>query len=357
MMRTALWVLAVLATLNASGAQACRCQPIPLADYFAQADEVVLARLAGIDETRGGRDLRWTLEPLAPHHKPLRQRRPADRVTYVTAASSAACGLGADVGASYVLFAHHRTESGDDLPRIDSCHGSRILIDSKGQAGDGFMDVPARYLVQQLNGLAGANVLARIAAADSEVDDQDRLIGLLELKTLAHGGAVSVRRQPSGEAGLLLMAQSNQLFVSREFAYEQVGAVVYARRDGWSRVRLQDGRFGWVSPAESGTFFPYAELPLRRLSYLTAAWSGLVWPDLGAGLPQRHIPGPHADQRGQFPVAIDRSAELAGDTWFHVTLLASDGCDGRTRKPLGGGWVPAYGMDGQPNAWFYARGC
>jgi hypothetical protein len=51
------------------------------------------------------------------------------------------------------------------------------------------------------------------------------------------------------------------------------------------------------------------------------------------------------------------SAEIGGTIWFRVNVFAGSPCSGSDEKVTLSGWLPAYGADGQPNAWFWSRGC
>lgn len=162
--------------------------------------------------------------------------------------------------------------------------------------------------------------------------------------------------EPDAEAPRITTLVSYSAIDSREVGYEVDAAVVYAVVDGWYRIRLADGRYGWVAAEHAGTWFPYATLPIRRLSYLTPGWSQLVWPELGAGLPWRGDVA--AGQPGsEQPVTVVASKNLGGTLWFQVKVLATDACSGEPSRVLVSGWIPAYGRGGEPNVWFYSRGC
>ncbi|MBZ0267806.1 hypothetical protein K8I85_06590, partial [bacterium] len=240
---------------------------------------------------------------------------------------------------------------------VDTCSGTRVHLAPGGEPA-GFDDVPARFVPGQLNALSGMDVLRDVSAHAPREDDPDgtQLIGLLDLKGLAHGGVAPVREARDLAAEPIAVIRSYDDVESREFAYEQPGAVVLARVDGWSRVRLPDGAAGWIAPEDAGTWFPYAELPVRRLNYLTGHWSGYVWPDAGAGLPVRS-PRRHAPGREEYPAEVHESMLVGGMIWFRVDVLNGNPCDGGDVRPELSGWVPGYGADGEPTVWFWSRGC
>jgi hypothetical protein len=340
-------------------ALACRCAPQSLAAYFEQADEVVVARLqAAADGNEPGTRV-LSFQPIGARYKPASPLAGApSQLAYQTADSSATCGLSADPGGVYILFA--RRIPGQSLGRVDSCSGSRLLLGSDGAPGTDFIDTPLRFAPRQLNGLSGLFVLARVAENQPDAGNPDNavLIGLLDIKTLAHGGPVVLRGSPSANAEALAEITALDALETREAGYEQPAAVVYARVHGWLRVRLAGGgAYGWIAPSDAGTFFSYQQLPVRRLAYLTNDWSGFLWPDAGAGLPIRYLADEEAVSRGQHPVEIQDSARIGGSLWFKVRLLDNDGCDGQPAKQRGGGWAPGYGMSGQANVWFHSRGC
>ena len=148
--------------------------------------------------------------------------------------------------------------------------------------------------------------------------------------------------------------------LSREVGYEQPAAVVFSRVDGWYRIRLPDARpdarYGWIGPEDAGTWFPYAELPVNSLAYLTEAWSGHVWPEPGAGIPARS-PRRATQERHEYAVEVHESAVVGGTIWFRITLLSGSPCEGGDVGPELSGWVPGYGPGGEPAAWYYSRGC
>jgi len=338
----------------------CRCPQQELSAYYEEASEVVMARLTGADE-HSENQRRLRMEVLAPAWKTAasetdRTLRPGDTVTYRTARSTATCGVQPVEGAVYLVFAH---PDADGERRVDTCSGTRIHSGGGTEGGDGgFVDVPSRFVVSRLDALSGLDALRGVAAAapDSADPGNASMVGLLDLEPLAHGGVVRVRDAPGEDATVLTTIDGYEDVVSREVGYEVGAAVVLARRDGWSRVRLDDGTSGWIAGEEAGTWFPYAELPIRRLAYLTGSWSGHVWPDPGAGNPARSARA--GDLRGKVPVTVEESRTVGGLPWFRVAILSSNPCEGpEEAAPELSGWVPGYGADGEPTVWYWSRGC
>ena len=336
-------------------ADACRCAPLELSRYFEQAAFVGMGRLVHATDLDDRRELEFELLA-APHKGGDRAQRRGTSIRFATAMSTASCGLQPQLDAVYVVFAQRHDDPSDDL-WIDTCNGTRALLARDGTPVD-FADVPARFIPGQLNALQGMDVLRNVSArAPNEGDSgNESLVGLLDLKALAHGGNVRLFCQPRSDASLIRTVASYDALESREYDYELAGAVVYAKIGGWYRVRTTGGTYGWVAPDEAGTYFPYRELPVRRLAYLTKDWSGLSWQGPGTGIPSRTERGPERQVR-EYPVNVLDSTDIAGLPWFRVEILETDPCSGDEAKPGRVGWVPGYGQQGRPNVWFYSRGC
>ncbi len=350
-----LFVLLVLALLLADTAWACRCAQQNLADYFNAAGQVLIAELKAVHDLPESRLLQFAV--MGPPYKGGDNISAGDSVSFSTEQSSAGCGIEPDIGAMYVIFAHAPANKGEDY-RVDSCSGTRVHFSPSKPEPQGFADVPARFVAQQLNALAGLEVLKSVSANYPQSDsvENEAPLGLLDIKDLHHGGMATLYAQPDAGAPVLEVAESYEALETREIDYEQAAALVYTVLPGWYRLRLNDGRSAWLAAGQAGTFFGYAQLPVNRLAYLTRNWSGFVWPDPGAGLPIRHGAIQDPDLR-EFPVEIFESTEIGGTIWFRVKVLAEDPCSNTQFGNELSGWVPAYGSSGQPNAWFWSRGC
>lgn len=379
------FALGVLFTLCDPTA-ACRCAERTLGEYFAGADEVAVARLVEIEEASGqGADGSAPVKLLhfeltAPFFKTPGSDAGAigSRVVYQTATSTASCGIEGRLEGVYVLFALD-TESSDRAPsgmeatdpgtadpgmadrpaairRIDSCSGSRAMLAPGLTEPVGFTDVPARFVMQQLNGLAGLELIRRVLthAPDTAGGPHEHLTGLLDVAAFSHVGTATLFSEPRMGATPVASIDSRDGLESRESGYEESSAVVYGRMDGWYRLRLTDGAFGWLPPDQAGTFFAYPELVVRRLNYIPAPWHGFVWPSPGAGLPTRAIP-----EAGQREVAVEvlEEMDLAGTPWLKVNVLRDSPCEVAEPRVRVSGWIPAWGPAGEPTVWFYSRGC
>lgn len=339
-------MLFVLAPLLTSPAMACRCAERELADYFAQADRVLMAMVesTALDDVETG-TLTVRYRSMGTPWKGTPGAN--DLQQFLTSSSSAGCGLLPEIGEIWVLFL-----SDSETSLANSCDGSRRFADPavRSMAEDDkplFEDVTRRHLAAQLNALAGLDRLRALHEADGS-----KLTGLLDIKTLSHGAPVYLYKEPEPDSQPLASIEAIEALQHREASYEYKAAEVYNRRNGFFQLRLADGRWVWMGEEHAGTWFPYPELVVNRLNYMTENWPGFLWPDIGAGLPIRL--GRATEQR---PARVTRVAELAGSTWLHVEILTTDGCDGQTPQVTAAGWTPAWGENDAPVAWFYSRGC
>lgn len=352
--------LFLLLWMTVVSAQACRCMQQNLADYFNAAQEVVIARLVDWEPVDGDTSERsLQVELVAPVYKgPVRGGDNAgDRRLYRTADNSAGCGLAPDTGSIYVFFAQLGGRDDSDAPlQVNSCSGSRVLFSSDGDNAEGFSDVPARFVVQQLNGLAGLEVLRAVAShlPDPANSRNDSLVGLLDVAGFSHAGFALLFERPARDRTQARRVRLYDDLETREIAYEAPAAVVYAVLDGWYRLRLKSGEFAWLPAEYAGRFFPYEELPVRRLTYIRRPWHGFVWPQPGAGLPIR---ASAPDGQREQAVAVLDTTVIADSVWFRIELLDASPCDGGAAKAGIAGWVPAYRETGEPLVWYYSRGC
>ena len=142
-----------------------------------------------------------------------------------------------------------------------------------------------------------------------------------------------------------------------EFDYEQPGAVVLGRQDGWYHVQLRDGS-GWIAPGRAGEFHGYAVLVANSLSYLEARWDGRLWsaPNRSADAQfMSYVWRNHMD--AVLPIEILETVLQDDGIWFRLALVWPHLCNGDEPKTIATGWVPGYVPDGAPNLWFHSRGC
>ena len=351
-LRTAL--IPILLLCSAIDASACRCEERPLSDYFNNAEFVAIGELVSAEAAGDDRRLGFRLRT-SPHKG--KAGDDDSRITIVTAASTATCGVQPDVGAIYVLFAYADAENPKQL-RVDTCSGTRVHISTSLDEPVGFVDVPARFVAGQLNALMGMEVLRNVSANAPQSDsaNNDALVGLLDLKALAHGGSTRLYKAPNRTSPVMADVDRWDQLEHREVGYEVNAAVVYQTIPGWYRLRLADGAHVWAEAEHAGTWFDYADLPVRRLAYLTESWPGLLWPNAGAGLPTRY--SVHGDlQKREYAVNVLESTVIGGMPFFRVEYLESSPCEASEPAIRGVGWVPAYDAEGEPAVWYYSRGC
>ncbi|MEM7417993.1 MAG: hypothetical protein AAF389_21065 [Gemmatimonadota bacterium] len=357
-MKSLTLLVALGGTLLCEASEVCRCAPQPLSDYFEHADEVVVGQLVtrrAVPET-GDVDLTFRLSA-APHFTTRPDVFAGDTIVYRTASSSASCGVPAEMLSTFVLFASRPDESTDDEPwRIDTCSGSRVLLPMGGGEPGAFEDVPARFVPGQLNALASMKALEQIVAhwPDEADSDNERLVGLLDVASLSHAGFARLHEAPQSSANVVSEFDDYGAVRSREVGYEEPAAVVFSVSDGWYKLRLEDGRFGWLPPDMSGTYFPYPEVAVNRLNMIEGSWHGFVWPSPGAGIPVR---APVVPGRREDPVELHEVQLIGGSPWLRVTVLRASPCEGGDGTAAVSGWIPAYRTDGEPAVWYYSRGC
>jgi hypothetical protein len=138
---------------------------------------------------------------------------------------------------------------------------------------------------------------------------------------------------------------------TKEYGYEEPGAIVLARQNGWFLIRLAAGS-AWVRSTPRDTFHPLEQLLLDSLTYLTESWDGRLAPSAGAqGRPART-----EARSSQLAVRVIRSQRFRGELWFDLEVITSP-CEDPNVKALDRGWVPAHTTSGEPVIWFYSRGC
>jgi hypothetical protein len=139
---------------------------------------------------------------------------------------------------------------------------------------------------------------------------------------------------------------------TKEYGYEEPGAIVLARRGEWFRIRLATGS-AWIRSSSRDNFHPLEQLLLDGLTYLTEAWEGRL--AASAGAPSRPARG---EARSSQPsVRVIRSQQLRGELWFDVEVTTSPCSEDPNVKTLDRGWVPAHTTSGEPVIWFSSRGC
>jgi hypothetical protein len=213
---------------------------------------------------------------------------------------------------------------------------------------------------------------------------QERIIGLLALPEVFGRGAcipftprpVELRATPRGPVvGTLLVvkpwtenngscealdvgvrapgADTVQPLPTREYSYEEPGAVVLERRGTWFRVGLNVGS-AWLEASAQDTFYSLERLFENSLTHLTAAWNGQVSASPGSAGRSAKVPDLAPDQT----VRVRRASRGKEGLWFLVDIMSHSECEGDGEPTVADqGWVPAYGKADTPTIWFYSRGC
>src|SRR5262245_3051213 len=138
---------------------------------------------------------------------------------------------------------------------------------------------------------------------------------------------------------------------TKEYGYEEPGAIVLASQGGWFLIRLAAGS-AWMRSTPRDTFHPLEQLLLDGLTYLTESWDGRLAPSAGA---QGRLARVEA-RSSQPSVRVIRSQRFRGELWFDLEVITSP-CEDPDVKALDRGWIPAHAISGEPVIWFYSRGC
>jgi hypothetical protein len=177
-----------------------------------------------------------------------------------------------------------------------------------------------------------------------------RIVGVIRVDegstASSNGGCEGLR------VGVHMTGTVSDLLPTKEYGYEEPGAIVLARRGGSFQIRLATGS-AWVRSSPRDSFHPLEQLLLDGLTYLTEAWDGRLTPSAGApGRPAR------VEARSSQPsVRVVRSQQLRGELWFNLEVITSPCGEDPNVTTLDRGWVPAHTTSGEPVIWFYSRGC
>ena len=221
-----------------------------------------------------------------------------------------------------------------------------------------------------------------VMAAAAPAFSQERVIGLLALPQVFGRGAcdrytsrpVPVRAEPRGpvigsivvarpwtfeadggcsglEVAVRINGAAGVELPTREYGYEEPGAIVVDAREGWFKLRLGTA-FGWVQAA--GTeFYSLERLYGEKEAYLTDQWDGRI-----ASAPAATRRAAPASSAREPSVRVRRVSRVNGMLWVLVDWLDASFCEaGREPKVVASGWVPAHGATGEPTVWFASRGC
>jgi hypothetical protein len=208
---------------------------------------------------------------------------------------------------------------------------------------------------------------------------RERVAGLLNLPEIvgtdcapSHSGKVALYSSPStgkrpigsierarnGECQVLARVgkQSEEQLPTDESGYDIPAAIVFQRAGPWFRIALQRGS-AWVKRDEPRDFLSYPQLLKNGLAYVREGWGARLWETPGATVTARLPTKWKSYATENVPMTFLGFRRAAGKLWIHVRL-ETESCGESLEgvKPLAG-WIPAYRPNGEPSAWFYARGC
>jgi hypothetical protein len=200
-----------------------------------------------------------------------------------------------------------------------------------------------------------------------------RIIGLVEVPQLFNlyspdgnriappkNVGIGLRTRPLLDSPTATTVVATDQLNAKEYGYEELGAVVYARDGNWSFVETSEGIAGWLAPADAGAFHSLESLITRGLTYLTDDWNGFV------------LASPESANREFVRADLARTGgpenwnartvgtRQVGDAlWVEVEVLSHSFCEDPRTPPVvsARGWIPAHAPSGRPNIWFYSRGC
>jgi hypothetical protein len=145
-------------------------------------------------------------------------------------------------------------------------------------------------------------------------------------------------------------------FEKKGVDYETLAVAVYGSRPNWYLVGVEGGGRAWMHKRVAGRFYPLDEVVVDRLNYMTPSWDARVRENINPDSPSRSLAVTRYD--GEVPGKVLEVGTAGGALSFKVEIYEKSPCE-TTGPPtvIGTGWVRAWAADGQPNVWFYSRGC
>ncbi|MDH3474708.1 MAG: hypothetical protein OEM59_13565 [Rhodospirillales bacterium] len=141
---------------------------------------------------------------------------------------------------------------------------------------------------------------------------------------------------------------------TKEYGYEEPGAVVLARRGERFKIALQNGA-AWIEPLDGAEFHSMQDLVVSGLAYLTKSWDGLICTEPGKPATCKKLDSGTSPEPNTVVLGY---REVNGEFWFEIKLPPNETCGEPTPDiPPSRGWVLGHGKDGAPAVWFYSRGC
>jgi hypothetical protein len=166
--------------------------------------------------------------------------------------------------------------------------------------------------------------------------------------------ALTLYTRPDSDSKVAAVISSPEAIDQAEFAYEEVGALVYGRERGYFLIRSSRG-VAWLSPHKAGSFHSLETLIKRSLTYLTDAWDGFVSASPGSAertrVPQRRLYGSE-DARVTGLQTVDDKL------WIEIEVISHSFCESDKPPTIKArGWITAHDETGAPTVWFPSRGC
>ena len=166
--------------------------------------------------------------------------------------------------------------------------------------------------------------------------------------------ALTLYTRPHSESKVVALISSIQAVDEAEYGYEEKGALVYGRENGYFLIRTSRG-VGWLSPHDAGRFHAIETLIKRDLTDLTDAWDGFVH---AAPRSANRTRVPQRRPYGSEDVRVKGLQTVDGKLWAEVDVISHSFCE--SDKPVtvkASGWIPVHDETGAPTIWFASRGC
>jgi hypothetical protein len=215
--------------------------------------------------------------------------------------------------------------------------------------------------------LATAGIAVTVVAGRAQ-EAPRRLAGLVEVPAAFNrftpdGSAmpaekhIELRARPVPDGAVVATVSEPNQLESREYDYEESGAVAYARDGEWTLVKISGGVAGWLAPQDAGTYHSLESLLQEHndLAELTDAWEGSIRPSAGNDArnrvpldPDRNVIGflePTAAATTLLPI-FERA-----DRRSAVVARVATGNPGRTLRTTGDFPYEVIVLDRQPG-WF-----
>lgn len=205
-----------------------------------------------------------------------------------------------------------------------------------------------------------------LANPQTQGSASEKFLGLLEIPKVfgvvtpggppgqippAQKNTLLLHTEPNSKSAIHFRISKTEQLMTREHGYEEVSAMAYGQQKGWYLIRTKTGQ-GWLSPTDAGRFHAYEELLKESLIFLdTKTWNGHLYSSPDNLQRFEDIKSSSA----QIDVDVIGQRLLQNRLWFEVQFIEGR-CESEEKRGKKG-WVPAHSEKGEPNLWFYSRGC